>query len=65
MFSCYGQQVGDEDKAGFLFGFCNFAARGFLYIVLPSVLSLIISKPIDKTKAAKKKFCIEETVIIL
>ena len=64
MFSCYGHQVGDDDKAEFLFGFCNFAARGFLYIVLPSVLSLIISKPIDKTKAAKK-ICIEETVIIL
>ena len=36
-----------------------------LYIVGSSFLSLIITKPIHKTKAAKKKHSIEETVIIL
>ena len=35
-----------------------------MYIVWPSILSLIITKPIHKTKFVNKKIiCVEETVI--
>ena len=51
-----------QDKVEFLFEFCNFAALGFLYIAWPSILSLMVPKPIHKQKL-QNKISIEETVL--
>ena len=51
-----------QDTVEFRFEFCNFAAWSFWFIVWPSILSLIITKPMHETSCKKK--LLEETVII-